>query len=107
MGKILILPFLVLWLLWLVTRIRYVIDDQFVRVRLWRWTLRKIALADIMTVDTKMPFWNEHWCNTYWMFGRVVRIRRKTGWIRNFIITPDNRDEFIHQLQARLTAQKL
>jgi hypothetical protein len=89
-------------LLWLITRIRYAIDEKFVRVMLGRFTLRKIALADIEFADTTAPLWNEHWCNTLWACGRIVRLRRKTGWVRNFIITPADRDAFLGQLRARL-----
>ena len=89
-------------LLWLITRIRYTLDEQFVRVRLGYWTLRKIALADIEFADTTAPLWNEHWCNTLWACGRVVRLRRKTGLVRNFIITPADRDAFLDQLRTRL-----
>ena len=89
-------------LLWVVTRIRYRITDRHVRVRLGTVTLRKIALSDIASVDTRLIFWNEHWCNTLWPWGRIVRIKRKSGFIRNFVVTPDNRDEFITQLRERL-----
>ena len=88
------------------TRIRYTIDDQYVRVVLLVLTLRKVELSDIEFVDKRMPLWNEHWCNTFWPWGRTVRIRRKTGFIRNFIISPANRDEFIQQLQERLVANR-
>ena len=50
---------------WGITRIRYTIDGQHVRVKLFSVTLRKIALADIEFADTKCPLWNEHWCNTF------------------------------------------
>ena len=85
---------------WLVMQIRYVVDECHVRVKLFGATLRKIALTDIEFADTSMPFWNEHWCNTLWPCGRVVRLRRKTGLIRNFIITPPDRDSFIEQVRA-------
>ena len=32
---------------------------------------------------------------------RIVRLRRKTGWFRNFIITPVNRDAFLEELRAK------
>ena len=85
----------------LVTRIRYVIDDRHVRVVLFGATLRKIALSDIEFADTAAPLWNEHWCNTLWGCGRVIRLRRKTGLIRNFIITPANRAVFLEELLAK------
>lgn len=93
---------LVAWagfILWLISRIRYRVDQTHVRVVLGPVTLRKIRLVDIEFVDTQAPLWNEHWCNTYRPCGRIVRIRRRTGLIRNFIITPENRDEFIEQLR--------
>lgn len=98
-----ILPLaLVALVLWLITRIRYTIDDRYVRVVLPGVTLRRIALADIESVSTAMPLWNEHWCNTLWPWGRVVCIRRKTGLIRNFIISPANRDAFLQELKSKL-----
>ncbi len=87
---------------WAITRITYVVDDRFLRVVLGKFTLRKIALADIAFVDTAAPLWNEHWCNTFFPRKRVVRIRRRSGLIKNFIITPANRDELLHQIQSRL-----
>jgi len=87
---------------WLVFRIRYTLDNQYVRVQLFGITLRRIALSDIEFADTAAPFWNEHWCNTLWPFGRVVRLRRKSGLVRNFIITPSDRDAFLAELRGKL-----
>ena len=94
---------LVVLVLWLVTRIGYTIDDHHVRVVLMRLTLRKIALTDIESVDTRVTMWNEHWYNTLWPRRRTVRIRRKTGLIRDFVITPIDRDAFIAELRGRLS----
>jgi len=87
---------------WLVTRIRYTVDEHHVRVKLFGATLRKIALSDIEFADTAMPFWNEHWCNTICACGRIVRLRRKSGFIRNVIITPADRDAFLAELRSKL-----
>ena len=92
----------IIFILWCVTRIRYVIDDHYLRVLWFGITTRRIALSDMEKVDTCAPLWNEHWCNTLWPVGRVVRIRRKTGIFRNFIITPQNRDAFIRELKAKV-----
>lgn len=87
----------------IVPRIRYVLDESHLRVMLGGVTLRKIALADIEFVDTSAPFWNEHYCNCLsGCRSRVVRIRRKSGLVRNFIITPADRDAFIQELRSRL-----
>ncbi len=92
-------------LLFLVTRIRYVVDDDHVRVVFFGQTVRKIALTDIEEVRAGRPFWNEHWENTLWTFGRSVTIRRKSGWIRNVVISPRDRDEFIRDLKSRLVSR--
>ena len=89
-------------LLWLVTRIRYTIDDRYVRVILLGFTLRKIALSDIEFADTSLTMWNEHWCNTLLPWRRTVRIRRKSGLVRNFVITPADREAFIKELRGRI-----
>lgn len=85
------------------TRIRYIVDDRHVRVKLCALTLRKVALADIEFADTASPFWNEHWCNTFWPFGRTVRLRRKSGLVRNFVITPAHRAAFLAELRSKLS----
>jgi hypothetical protein len=78
------------------------VDEKHVRVKLFGATLRKIALSDIEFADTAAPFWNEHWCNTLCACSRVVRLRRKSGLIRNFIITPANRDAFLAEVRSKL-----
>jgi hypothetical protein len=104
LGVAVLLAAWVALLLWSVTRIRYTVDGRHLRVRLGRLTLRKIALSDIESVDTRWCFWNEHWCNTFWPRGRIVRIRRRSGLFRNFVITPADRDKVLHKLQERLYA---
>jgi hypothetical protein len=89
-------------ILYTITRIRYVVDDRYLRVIWFGVTFRKIALADIAAVSTNAPLWNEHWCNTLWARGRIVCLRRRTGVFRNFIITPINRDEFVRDLRQKL-----
>ena len=92
----------VLLIMYLVMQIRYTIDDEYVRVIWIGRTVRKISLHDIEDVDTHCPLWNEHWCNTFFPSGRLVRIRRKSGLFRNFVISPRDRDDFIRQLRRRV-----
>jgi len=93
---------LIVLVIWLVSRIRYAVDDAYVRVKLFGLTLRRIALADIEFADTAAPLWNEHWCNTFLTASRIVRLRRKSGWFRNFIITPADRESFLSTLDDKL-----
>jgi hypothetical protein len=86
-----------------ISRIRYAVDDECVRVIWFGATVRTVSLHDIEDVHAGRPFWHEHWDNTIWVFNRSVTIRRKSGWIRNFCITPENRDEFIPTLKSKIT----
>ena len=106
LGVAVLLAAWVALLLWSVTRIRYTVGGRHLRVQLGKLTLRQIALSDIESVDTRMCFWHEHWFNTFSPFGRIVRIRRRSGLFRNFVITPAGRHEFLGLLQERLAASR-
>ena len=84
------------------TRIRYVIDDRYLRVVWFGVTRRKIALTDTESVRTGYDGWNESWSNTLCREGRWVTVRRKSGLFRNFVITPKDRDAFIRELKAKI-----
>jgi len=84
---------------WAVTRIDYRIAGGRVAVVFFGATLRSVALSDIAFADRSAAFWNEHWCNTFLPWKRVVRIRRKSGWVKNFLITPADPDRFLDELR--------
>lgn len=63
-NELLGVAFLLAAAIYSITRIRYTIDDQYLRVVWFRFTVRKIALSDIEDVHTHWEFWNEHWANT-------------------------------------------
>ncbi len=73
-----------------------------VEVRIGNLVVRRIAFADIESVQPGHALWNEHW-NNVWPF-QFVTIRRRSGFIRNFVINPTNRDEFITRLRVRTQA---
>ena len=72
-----------------------------VQVRVGSWVVRRIALVDIARVDVagyrRVPFWNDHWCN--FTPSRFIVLRRKTGWVRNFIINPEDSHGFLAALR--------
>lgn len=78
----------------------FTVDDVYVRVRVYGWTVRKVALADIAWADQKVVFWNEHYTSSL-SPRRVVRLRRRTGLIPNFIITPEDPRDFLCSLEIR------
>ncbi|GBL26622.1 hypothetical protein EMGBS8_05700 [Verrucomicrobiota bacterium] len=76
------------------------VDDAHVRVLVYGLTVRKVALADIAYADRSCPLWNEHYTSSLDR-KKVVCLRRRTGWIKNFIITPSDPEVFIAQLRER------
>jgi hypothetical protein len=77
-----------------------------VQVRLGTWVLSRVRLDDIEGVGTEGPatFWtwglNEHWCNFSPM--RYVVLRRKSGWVRRFIINPPDTEPFATEVRCRI-----
>jgi hypothetical protein len=78
----------------------YTVDEAFVRVRFYGWSARKVALSDIEWAAHDWVFWNEHWTNTV-NPKKLVLLRRRTGWFRNFVISPPVPQEFLKQLAAK------
>ncbi|MFM9001760.1 MAG: hypothetical protein ACKORB_09105 [Opitutia bacterium] len=78
----------------------FAVDGSHVRVRMCGFTVRKVALADIEWADRRWDFWNEHYAVSL-RPSRVVRLRRRTGLFRSFIITPPDADSFVALLRER------
>jgi hypothetical protein len=60
--------------------------------------VRQLRLEDIKRIGTRPVFWAERWPNS-WDRGRMLVIRRQTGWFRNFVITPNFPFEFLNTLE--------
>ncbi len=78
----------------------YAVDDTHVRVLMFGRTVRRVALSDVEWADRRWDFWNEHY-TTSLRPSRVVRLRRRTGVFRSFIITPPDAESFIGRLRDR------
>ena len=77
--------------------ITFDISQDMVRIQLFGITLRRIALSDIEFADRTWCWWNEHY-NTTLNPKRIIRLRRRSGIIRNLIITPKDPDAFLSEL---------
>ena len=86
--------------LYAVATLRYRITDRAVEVLILGCCVRRIRLDDIEHVYRGGAFWNEHWTN--FKLWNCVTLRRKSGWFRNFVITPDNPTGFIAGLAQKL-----
>jgi hypothetical protein len=78
----------------------FTVDEAHVCVRFYGYSARKIALSDIEWAAQDWCFWNEHWTNTVDP-KKMVLLRRRTGWFKNFLISPPSPPEFLRQLAAR------
>ena len=104
--------FLHLWPLWLALifplclvhpifwGMTFTVDAGHVRVRVYGWTVRKVALSDIEWAAQDWVFWNEHWTNTVHP-SKLVLLRRRSGVSRNFLISPPVPPAFLAELAAR------
>jgi hypothetical protein len=67
--------------------------------------VRRIRLDDIKRIGTRPVIWAERWPNTLRNNGRLLVIRRRSGWLRSLVITPEYPFEFRNELeQARKAA---
>lgn len=83
------------------------VTDTEVQVRLGAWVVRRVRLDDIVAVRTSSGAtafltWglNEHWCN-FWPTGYVI-LQRKSGWVRSFVINPQDTEQFAAEIQRRI-----
>lgn len=83
----------------------FTVDEAYVRVRFYGVSARKIAVADIEWAAQDWVFWNEHWTNTV-NPKRMVLLRRRTGWFKNFLISPPSPQDFLKELSARGVASR-
>ena len=84
----------------------YRLTETEVQVRIGSWVVRCVRLADIEAADVR-PWaqavwtWNEHWSNL--SPSRFVVLRRRSGWVRTFIVNPPDPEGFLADLRRRLT----
>ncbi len=65
-------------------------------------TVRRVSLADILAVTKRQKGKAEKWCNTWRTRHRRLVVRRKTGWFKEFVISPAYRYEFRNRLQLAI-----
>ena len=91
-------------LLWSAFTIRYHVTPTHLKITWLGLTVRRIRLDDIKRVGARPVVWAERWPSTLRSNGRLLVIRRRTGWLRHLVITPKYPFEFRNELeQARKT----
>jgi len=82
--------------------IRCGLGREAIEVRVLGRVVRRVRLADIESVDRRGALVNESWSGP--RFWNAVTLRRRTGWLRNVIVTPDDPDQFVAEVTERLRA---
>ena len=95
--KALLVAAVVLMFLTTVGTITYRITDTALEVRILGRVIRRILLADIEEVHRRGALVHENWSSL--KFWNSVTIRRRSGLLRNFMISPDDPDRFAARLQ--------
>ena len=75
----------------LASQLRYVLTERHLKVTLFGLCLRRIRLRDIDNVSKRQAHWAEKWYCTLKPTHRMLVIRRRRGWFKDFVITPKNR----------------
>jgi hypothetical protein len=86
----------------LALRLRYAITDRHLKVTLFGLCLRRVRLSDVEHVSKRQTHPAEKWYNTLRPAHRMLVIRRRRGWLKDFIITPKNRYVFKAELERAL-----
>ena len=81
----------------------YRITDTALEVSVLRMTLRRVLLRDIEEIHRRGALLHENWSSL--KFWNSVTIRRRTGLLRNFVISPDDPDRFVTLLQDAVRRQ--
>jgi len=80
--------------------IAYRISDSALEVRILGRVIRRVFLADIEEVHRRGALFHENWSSL--KFWNSVTIRRRSGLLRNFVISPDDPDGFVARLEDAL-----
>lgn len=80
--------------------IRYRLTDAAVEVLILGRVARRILLSDIEEIHRHGALFHESWSGL--KFWNAVTIRRRSGLLRNFVISPDDPDAFATRVQDRV-----
>ena len=76
------------------------IGAEAVEVLLFGMVVRRVRFDDIEEVHRRGALIHEGWVGL--RFWDAVTLRRRSGWVRNFVISPAEPDRFVDALRARL-----
>ncbi len=87
---------------YLISNINYVIDEQYLRIRVGALAFRKIPMSDFEDAEIGVTVGGENWTNTIHMptiRKRGVTLYRRSGLFRRLNITPDDPAGFVRRIK--------
>lgn len=101
--KAMLVGAVVLLFLALLGTIGYRLTESALEVRILGRAVRRVLLSDIAEVHRRGALLHENWSGP--RFWNSVTIRRRTGLLKNFVISPDEPDRFVARLLERIGRQ--
>ena len=89
----------------LMAGLAYRVTELHFEITLFGVCVRRVPLTDIRYLSKHRSGLAEYWWNTAWPAKRILVIRRRRGWLKNLVITPENRYAFkaeVERAMARL-----
>jgi hypothetical protein len=83
--------------------IRYRLTADSLLVEILGFKARRFRLDDIEAVHREGAFPHESWGG--WRFWNSVTLRRRSGFLRHVVLTPDDPDAFVAELNRVLAAR--
>jgi len=102
-GSILIILIIAIGMGYLISIINYVIDEQYLRIKLGAFTFRKIPISDFKDVAIGVTVGGENWTNTIYIptiRKKGVTLHRRSGLFRRLNITPDDPVGFVERIKS-------
>jgi hypothetical protein len=102
-GVIVTILFIAICLGYLISSINYVIDEQYLRIRVWAFTFRKISISDFEGAEVGVTIGGENWTNTIYMptiRKKGVTLHRRSGLFRRLNITPSDPVGFVESIKS-------
>ncbi len=102
-GSIVTILLIAIGLGYLISNINYVIDKQYLRIKVGVFAFRKIPISDFKDAQVGVTLGGENWTNTIHMptiREKGVTLHRRSGLFRRLNITPEDPAEFVERIKS-------
>ncbi len=102
-GSIVTILLIAIGLGYLISNINYVIDEQYLRIRVWAFAFRKISISEFEGAEVGVTIGGENWTNTIYMptiRKKGFTLHRRSGLLQRLNITPDDPVGFVKRIKS-------